>query len=540
MKIDSIWHGRFWTGLSDYPEARSIAVLNSRIVAVDDLDGLSAREEFDLGESRIVPGLHDAHHHTMGTGEQLANVDLRYPAVTNLEELYAALGKRAQSLPDNAWVRGSGYDQNRLGGHPTAEALDKVTGGRPAIIEHVSHHMIVANTAAFERVGALGRNDYPDIPGGRVFRDAEGRAEGLLQENAGEPIQFEAAKVTEEETIESLRLASEQSLRYGLTSLTEPGILVGGAMGVNAPVLNIYQRAVAENALRPRMTVMPFHHILHELELNADGMKTLDLGIRTGFGDERLRFGPVKIISDGSLIGRSAAVHQCYCGEADNTGIMVVEPEDLLSLIPAFHRAGWTVATHAIGDRAIDHALDGIEAALASSRRPARHRIEHFAIATDEQVKRSAKLGVIPVPQGVFISEFGDGILEAIGSERSAGTYRMRSLLDAGMIVPGSTDSPVSDANPFVSMHDLVNRKTSSGADFARMERVTAAEALRAYTFGSAYAAGYEDQVGTLEVGKLADFAVLSEDILAVSEASIRDIRPTATIIGGELVFGEA
>lgn len=540
MKIDSIWHGRFWTGDPERPEAKTVAVHNGRIIAIDEVDGLSAREEFSFGDARVIPGLHDAHHHTMGTGEQLANIDLRYPAVTNLDELYSALAKRAQSLPAGAWVRGSGYDQNRLGGHPTAEGLDKVTGGHPAIIEHVSHHMIVANTAAFERVGATGRRNYADIPGGRVVRDGEGRAEGLLQETAGEPIQFEAAKFTEAESINALRLASQQSLEYGLTSLTEPGILVGGATGINSPVLNIYQKAIAENVLRPRMTVMPFHQVLHELELNADGMKTLDLGIRTGFGDERLRFGPVKIVSDGSLIGRSAAVHECYCGEIANRGLMVVEPEELLTIIPAYHRAGWTVATHAIGDRAIDHALDGIAAALADSPRTVRHRIEHFAIATDKQVERAADLGVIPVPQGVFISEFGDGILSSIGAERSQGTYRMRSLLDAGIVVPGSTDSPVSDANPFVSMHDLVNRKTSSGADFAPIEKVTIAEALRAYTYGSAYAVDRENEVGDLQVGQLADFVSLSQDILAVDSPEISTITASATVIGGELLHGEA
>lgn len=539
MKIDSLWHGRFWTGDPGRPEAHTLGVHNGRIVAIDDVEGLIAQEEFDFGNTRVIPGLHDAHHHTMGTGEQLVNVDLRYPAVSSLDELYSVLADRADELPPDSWVRGNGYDQNRLGAHPTAEMLDKVTGGRPALIEHVSHHMVVANTAAFERVGALGRRGYDDIPGGRVFRDVEGRAEGLLQENAGDPIRLEAARVTEEESIAALALASNQAVSYGLTSLTEPGILVGGAAGLNSPVLNIYQRAIAERTLRPRMTVMPFHQVLHDLEINAEGMLTLDLGIRTGFGGDHLRLGPVKIISDGSLIGHSAAVHQCYSGEPENVGLMVVEPEELRELIPAYHRAGWSVATHAIGDRAIDYALDGVEAALETSSRRARHRIEHFAIATDAQVTRAASLGVIPVPQGVFISEFGDGIREAIGDDRARGTYRMRSLLDAGITVPGSTDSPVSDANPFVSMHDLVNRRTSSGREFAPAEKVTVAEALHAYTYGSAFAVNAERDLGTLEVGKLADFVALSDDILSVAPETIGTIVPKATVIGGEVVYGE-
>ncbi|GAA1102547.1 amidohydrolase [Nocardiopsis composta] len=539
MKIDSLWHGRFWTGDPARPEARTVAVHHGRILAVDEVSGLEAEHEYDFGAARIVPGLHDAHHHTAGTGEQLAAVDLRYPKVRTLDGLYAAIAERAAELPPDAWVRGGGYDQNRLGDHPTAEGLDKAAGGRPAIIEHVSHHMIVANTRAFELAGAPGRRGYPDIPGGRVLRDEDGRAVGLLQERAGDPVRLEGAKTTGEESVRALRLASEQALRYGLTSLTEPGVLVGGAMGVNAPVLGTYQTAIETGALRPRMTVMPFHRVLHGLELNAEGMRTLDLGMRTGFGDDRLRLGPVKIISDGSLIGRTAAVHDCFCGERDNRGVMVVDPDELLELVPAFHRAGWTVAAHAIGDRAIDHALDAVAAARREHPRPVRHRIEHFAIATDEQVRRCAGLGVVPVPQGAFISEFGDGILSAIGERRARGAYRMRSLLDAGMVVPGSTDSPVADANPFVSMHDLVNRVTAAGADFAPEERVTAAEALRAYTYGSAYAVGRENDVGTLRPGLLADFVALSDDLLAVAPSRIRDTGATATVIGGELLWGE-
>ncbi|WP_425469205.1 amidohydrolase [Pseudonocardia hierapolitana] len=251
----------------------------------------------------------------------------------------------------------------------------------------------------------------------------------------------------------------------------------------------------------------------------------------------RLRVGPVKIVSDGSLIGRSAAVHECYCGEPDNLGVLQLTPEELHAALVAYHMAGWTVATHAIGDRAIDHVLDAIAEAQRRHPREVRHRIEHFAIASDEQVRRCADLGVIPVPQGVFISDFGDGILEAIGPERSAGTYRMRSLLDAGMIVPGSTDSPVSDANPLVSIHDLVNRVTGGGQDFAPAERVSVAEALTAYTYGSAYAVSREADLGRITPGRLADFVALSEDILAIDPAGIRDLHVTATVIGGEVVF---
>ncbi|WP_348788812.1 amidohydrolase [Leifsonia sp. NPDC080035] len=541
MRVDAIYRGRFWTGDPAHPEASAVAVHFGRILAVDDLAGLEAAVEVDFGGSRVVPGLHDAHHHLGLTGNRLASVDVRPGVVDSLATLYDVLRTAAAALPAGAWVKASGYDQNAFGGeHPTAEDLDRVTGGRPCLIEHVSGHMVVANTAAFAAAGYPDSRDYPDAPGGRVFRDAAGRPLGLLQENAMNAVRNVASRLTDAEIARNLRLASDQALSYGLTSVTEPGVVVDGAINRGGVAMHHYLNAVAAGDIRPRMTVMPFHSTLHRLDEGPADWQTLDWGVRTGLGDDRLRIGPVKIVSDGSLIGRSAAVHECYCGEPENLGVLQLTPEELRDALLAYHRAGWTVATHAIGDRAIDHVLDAIAEAQAELPRVVRHRIEHFAIASDEQVRRCAELGVIPVPQGVFISDFGDGILDAIGPERSAGTYRMRSLLEAGMVVPGSTDSPVSDANPLVSIHDLVNRRTASGADFAPHERVSVAEAFAAYTFGSAYAAGVEGDRGRIVPGQQADFAVLDQDALAIDPAGIRDTRVMGTVIGGELVWERA
>ncbi|WP_309068380.1 amidohydrolase family protein, partial [Microbacterium sp.] len=250
--------------------------------------------------------------------------------------------------------------------------------------------------------------------------------------------------------------------------------------------------------------------------------------------------GPVKIASDGSFIGRSAAMHHCFHGEPDNNGVLLYDPELLTKYVVGAHRAGWTVAAHAIGDRAIDHVLDAF--ALAQREAPrhgVRHRIEHFALATDEHIRRAAELDVIPVPQGVFISDFGDGMAAAVEPELRDLIYRVKSLADAGIVLNGSTDSPVSDANPLVSIHDMVNRRTRSGAVLAPAERITVAEAVRAYTFGSAYSVSQEHDKGTLEVGKLADFVALSDDLFQIAPDRIRDQQVTATFIGGRQVYGE-
>ena len=537
MIVDSVWrNGRIWTGDDDYPEADTIAVHHGRIIAIDDVDGLSPRRTFNLGGRRVVPGFHDAHHHFAGTGVRLASVDLRPSAARTLDDVYEKIRVAASGLPDGAWLKASGYDQNHLGGHPTAEELDGILGDRPCFIEHVSAHMLVANTAAFRRAGIADLDSVPDVPGGRVVRDERGRATGLLQEAAANLIREVSAGIDDAEAQRILSLASRHAVAYGLTSITEPGVILTGRLDRGAVDMHHYLEAVARDHVRPRLTVMPFHTQLHRIEETSGEWRTLDWGIRTGLGDDRLRIGPVKIVSDGSLIGRSAAVHQCYCGEPDNHGVLQVSPEELRTVVGAYHRAGWTVATHAIGDLAIDNILDALEAVQTTKSRR-RHRIEHFAIASDEQVSRAARLGVIPVPQGVFISDFGDGIFEAIGPERSAGTYRMRTLLDAGMTVPGSTDSPVSDANPIVCIHDLVNRRTASGRLFAAHERVTVGEALRAYTYGSAYAVGREESVGILRPSMLADFTTLSEDILSIGAEHIHDVGVITTVIGGEAVY---
>ena len=233
-------------------------------------------------------------------------------------------------------------------------------------------------------------------------------------------------------------------------------------------------------------------------------------------------------------------MHRCYLGEADNTGVLLHEPERLEDFIVRAHASGWTVATHAIGDRAADHVLDAIEAAQRRLPRPGvRHRVEHFALATDERIRRTAALGVIPVPQGVFISDFGDGMAAAVDPELRDQIYRVKSLADAGIVLNGSSDSPVSDANPLTSIRDMVLRLTGSGEVLGPPERVSVEDAVRAYTYGSAYAVGQENDKGTLSAGKLADFITLTDDLFEIEPERITDQRVTATVVGGEVRFGE-
>ncbi|MCX2746862.1 amidohydrolase [Arthrobacter sp. MI7-26] len=542
MILDAIFHnGRIHTMDRDRPTATSLGMINGRIAGLDgELDGLSARRTVNLGGATVVPGFNDAHHHLSMRGQRLRALDLMDGQVGTLDELYEAVRTFAAELPDGAWVRGSGYDQNKIGSHPTAEDLDRVSGGRPVFLEHVSGHMGVANTAAFERAGFSGRQGVPDVDGGHVPRDSAGAAHGLLQERAMSLVTDAFRPLDLEEIIKNIAEASRVGLSEGLTSATEPGIGTIAGIG-NSPLdLHAFQLARETGALGLRMTLMPYITALHDVDSgNGNTLgRGLDLGLRSGFGDEWLRIGPVKILADGSLIGRSAAMHDCYHGEDHNKGFMQYEAGELETLLLGAHRNGWQLALHAIGDAAVDHALDLFETAQRDCpREDPRFRIEHFAVASDQQISRAAGLGVIAVPQGRFITELGDGMIAALGEERSAHLYRMRSLLNAGMVLPGSTDSPVVDGSPLKNIHDMVNRRTANGQLVAPQEALTVEQAVYASTVGSAYAVREEHLKGSLSRGKLADFVVLSDDLFTVPPENIAEITVGATVVGGEVAF---
>jgi predicted amidohydrolase YtcJ len=286
---------------------------------------------------------------------------------------------------------------------------------------------------------------------------------------------------------------------------------------------------------------MPAVETLHSTDHHIDDDQpfVLDLGLHSGFGDEWLKFGAVKIFADGSLIGRTAAMFEDFEGEPGNRGYFQMDEDKLHRLIVKAHRSGWQVAVHAIGDRAVASVLDGYTTALNRyPREDTRHRIEHCGMTRASDVARMAELGVIPVPQARFISEIGDGMAKAVGDHRRPDCYRQRSFLDAGVVVPGSSDRPVVNGAPILGIHDLVNQRTASDYPFNPQEAITAEEALRSYTLSSAYAAFDENDKGSITVGKLADFAVLDRDITTTDKTAIDQTHVLATMVGGKLEYG--
>jgi len=520
------------------PRARSVAVAGGRIVAIDaDPADLTAREVVDLDGAALLPGFHDAHNHMASFGLSLNEVDLRAPAVRSLDELYAAVTERARETAPDGWVVGAGYDQNKLQGHPDRDGLDRAAPGRRVWLRHTSGHMCVVSSAVLADLGLV--DQAVDVPGGVVVTDAAGRPTGLLQEKAQALVGQLVHPYPVSVVADAIDRAGARYLAEGLTSVTEAGI-GGGWVGYTPVELAAYQLARDAGRLHVRVELMIASDALHELTAHPDDDLDfgLDLGIRTGFGDDWLRIGAMKIFTDGSLVGLTAAMYDDFAGHPGNCGYYQGGVDELVGTIIAAHQSGWQVAAHAIGDRAIDLALEAY--AMAQRRHPrvdARHRIEHFGVSQPGQVARTAELGVIAVPQGRFASELGDGMLNAVGPDRHAWLYRQRSLLDAGLVLPGSSDRPVVAGAPLLGIHDMVNRRTGSGAPFNPGEAVTVQEALRAYTIGSAYASHAEHLKGSISQGKLADLVVLSQDPTAVSPDEIAGIGVLATYVGGERRF---
>lgn len=519
------------------PRAAWVAVHGGRVAAVGAAgdDAPAARRRVSLDGATLVPGFHDAHNHTVHYGRSLTSLELRHPHVADLHQLYDVVAEAARALPPGSWIFGENYDQNKLGGHPSLEQLDRVAPDHLVRLGHNSRHMCFVNSRVLRE---LDIDSAPDPTGGRVDRDAQGRPTGLLLESAQELLRPLTWPVPIERMVEYIRAAHRQYLSEGLTAVQEAGIGAGLAGSGPAEAL-AFQTARDRAVLGVRTTLMPAGTGAHAIEgAEGDAAFGYGLGLVSGFGDLWLRLGPMKLFSDGSLIGRSAAMNDGFADDPCNHGMLAMEPGELAERILAAHRGGWQIATHAIGDRAVDEVVEAYAAALRDTPREGhRHRIEHAGIASDRAVRRMAELGLVPTPQGRFVGELGDGMIRALGPQRIVQCYRGRSLLDAGIELPGSSDRPVVDGAPLKGIHDMVNRRTDSGQELAPQEALTPEQALRAYTHGSAYAAFLEQHMGSITPGKVADFAVLSRDLTAVDPTQIRDIEVVATVVDGHAAF---
>lgn len=544
MQLDRIIKAREIITLDEHrPRATAMGIINGRIVGFDDdLEGCSAACVTEYPDAVITPGFIDAHCHTTWWGLGLQAVPL--DKTRGLSELYEAIREESIRLKDeplDVWVHGTGFNQKHHDDQfPDIKVLDEITGERPLYLRHTSGHAAITNSATLKILGALSP-EFEDPVGGKIVRDKDGYPTGLVEESAQSLIQSLLLPYSTETIANALSAATARFAAEGITSFCEAGI-GGGWIGHSPVELAGYQLASSTNQLHCRATLMPAIDSLvevtgHQNDFHETGSALgVGLGVGSGYGDDLVRLGHVKAFMDGSLLGKTAAVTESYCGHDHSKGYFLDSPEQYRELIMATYRAGWPIALHAIGDAAIDLALDLIEECQNTyGMNRMINRIEHFGIARPDQVERAGQLKIAVTPQASFTIPIGDQMMDRVGPERVGWLYRARSLVDAGVVLAGSSDLPVAPNNVRVAMQSLVERKTERGQIMGKNELLTAVQALRSYTEWSAQAIGEIDDRGTLSRGKLADLVVLSDSPLTATR--IDEIEVLATFVGGTPTF---
>lgn len=540
LSVDTIIeNARILTQHERRPRAAALAVLNGRVVAVgDECGGLEARRRVDAQNAVVVPGFNDAHAHSVWFGHTLLETDLS--GCAGLDDLYARVERAAAALDRGEWLVASGYNQMDTGGaYPDADTLDRAADGRPVWIKHTSGHSCFVSRAAIDELGITGSESFP---GGSVVRDAEGAPTGLLEETAMALVQDRMLPAPQEQIVSALDAATTRYAAEGLTSVTDAGI-AGGWIGHSAQELAAYQLAAQRGVLRTRMQPMLVSDVLEDVPLSVDGrsFRGLPGGMRSGFGDDRLQLGPVKIFLDGSILGNTARMSQGYHNCPSNHGYFQGDVDEMRRRAVDAGRAGWSLAMHAVGDEAVALAIDILEQLRSEGAVAALpHRIEHGGVVTDEQVAALAALDTSIVAQPYFMRVYGDGFRDYIGDERVEGSYRLASLLRHGLPVAGSSDRPVADGRPLAVMQAAVERLTAESWVYGADERLTAEQALRAYTVGSAEVTGWAAEKGRLAPGYLADLVVLDDDPTQVEPSKIADVQVLATVVGGDATFDAA
>ena len=515
---------------ADNSIAEAVAVAGGRILAVGsnaEIEGHAgpATSRVELRGRSLLPGMIDAHQHFVGVGAAQFSIDCKAPGMDSIAAIVEAVRERAEALPAGTWIRGRGYDHTRLAEqrHPNRHDFDAVAPDHPVMFTRTCGHINAWNSAALRLSGLP--EDAPDPDGGRYDRDADGTLLGVSYERANGPLQA-AAQPTAEQLRSSLVAANATNLAAGCTSVHDAGGMAGAPMN---HATDLVQRDELQVRIYSFVTVNALDHP-HVAMLNT--------GFRSGFGDERLRIGAFKVITDGSSSGPTAATRDPYTSNSDDSGIAYWQQDDLDDLIGRAHRAGWQCTVHAVGDRAIEQTLDAMARAQAEfPREGLRHRIDHCGITPPDLQARVIAQGIVPAMQPAFFWEFGDGYIRNYGRHRADVMFPARSLLDAGVVVAGSSDSPVTDHRPLFGIEQAMTRATMDGDVCGPDERVDLQTAIRMHTINGAYASFEEGVKGSIEPGKLADLALLDVDLRELPANELRDVPVAMTFVEGRAVY---
>ena len=522
----------------DRPRADAVLVLNGRIAAAGEESEVSAlapegTSRLDARHRVLIPGFVETHTHPLAAGvSRRTTVNCSTPPNHTIEDVLDRLSEAVQQAEGTTPIRGTLYDDSLIedNRHLTRADLDRVSTDTPIVVTHVSGHLAYANTPALAAAGIDEGTEDPE--GGRLARDEDGRLTGVLYETALRLVASVARRPDREEQLAAAGYASRELSKAGVTSVHD----VSGTMDY-ANALDIYSESIRRGEFAPRMRMCMPYAALSALHGQFETVPYLAAaGWRTGFGDQQLAAGMMKITQDGSLQGYSGAITEGYHDRPEETG-MVLIPQDVLDIvITQALDAGIQVGIHANGDRAIDSVLDSYERALeANPVEDHRLRIEHCQVVREDQLDRIARLGVNVSFFNLHVYYWGARHRDRfLGSRRGARISPLRSARERGIKFVGHSDWLVTPVDPLFNVHVAVNRETREGDVLGPEECIDAESALRMMTIDGAHLAFEEDEKGTITPGKL---VLLSDDPLAVDGAAIDDIEVDATIVGGKIVY---
>lgn len=533
----------------------AMAVADGKVLAVGDEATVRAAagdgaHETDLGGRVVVPGFIDAHNHFSHWVVGLLGVNCRQ--ATSVAEIAELVASQVATTPAGGWIRGLAYDEHHLveSRHPTRDDLDRVAPDHPVVLNHVSSHQCVANSAALAALGLDTATDDP--PGGIIVRDRRNRPTGVLCEVAAELVDAPARARLLRGDRRALRDAADRAtaehLAFGITQICDPCV-DPASEAFYADIhrrtpLRIHALGVGhEGMFQPpdERIAPPENHdgfAISGLKLFADGGDQCALCLSAGTVARAAMAATAKSLRDRSLAGLrlTRQVRMRMRGGKVHTGVSFYRRDDLADRAGRAAEHGLVVAIHAIGNQAIDTTLDSLADLRRAQGDAARLRVEHAMFPNPADIGRFADLGVAAVVQPRFVNDFGD-MFRSTGLDGQLPSIPIRSLLRAGITVAGSSDAPVTVPDVLRAVGSAVTRRAGSGAVFAGEEALSAEEALRLYTNGSAAVLGVSDRYGSLEPGKAADFVVLSEDPTRLAPECIDAIEVVETWIDGVRVF---
>jgi predicted amidohydrolase YtcJ len=521
---------RVWTGDPEQPWAEAVAINDDEIVAVGTAENIATlagddTEVIAADGGMLLPGFIDTHVHFLAGGSAIASVQLRDAHTP--EEFVRRVEAFAGTAEPGEWITGGAWDHTNWGGElPHRDWIDAVTPDNPLWISRLDGHMALANSIALKQAGVDA--DTPDVAGGEIIRDEDGRPTGILKDNAMLMVQEAMPEPTERQLDGYLDAAMKYVAENGVTTVHDMfDNVVDGWVG-----LQTYRRAEARGDLVTRIYAVTPLGEWQKLEDDID---------RNGRGNEWLKTGGVKGFMDGSLGSHTAAMLEPFTDTPDQSGFLLDSLENLRAMMMGADAAGLQLNIHAIGDKAIRDLLDIFhDVSEENGQRDRRFRMEHAQHIHPDDVPRFAVQDVIASMQPYHAIDDGRWAEDVIGEERARTTYAFKSLIDAGAHVALGSDWYVAPADPLAGIYAAVTRRTLDGKNpdgWVPEQKITVEQALRGYTYEGAYASFEEDRKGMVKVGMLADLVLLDRDLTTIPPEAIRDAQVLKTIVGGRVVY---